>query len=69
MFALLRLGEDGKASIINAFEAGLGRKVNGLRLRSEIIQVLYGEPFGGGDVIAVVNDTLEAEETLGTGMF
>jgi hypothetical protein len=69
MLALLRLGDDGKASLIMAFEAGLGRTVNSLRLRSEIIQILYGKPFGHGDVIGIINDTLEAEDTISTGLF
>lgn len=67
--ALLHLGDDGRSAVIDAYRAGLGKTVNGLRLRTEIIQHLYGESFGITDVIAVVNDTLEADGTLTTGMF
>ena len=69
LHALLRLGDNGKLAVINTFRAGLGRTVNALRLRIEIIQCLYGEPLGTDDVIAVVNDTLDAKGTINTGMF
>jgi hypothetical protein len=46
LLALLRLGDEGKAAVIDTFRAGLGMTVNGLRLRAEIIQRLYGQPFG-----------------------
>jgi predicted NACHT family NTPase len=69
LHALLRLGASGKLAVMNAFRTGLGRTAHGLRLRIEIIQSLYGEPFTFNDVIAVVNDTLDAEGTINTGMF
>ena len=69
LHALLRLGGSGKLAVINAFRAGLGKAVDWLRIRIEIIQCLYGDPFGADDVIAVANDTLDAEGTVDTGMF
>ena len=69
LLALLRLGDEGKAAVIDAFRAGFGVTVNGLRLRAEIIQCLYGEPFGPGDVVTLINDSLDAGGGRGTGMF
>ncbi|WP_246674978.1 hypothetical protein [Mesorhizobium sp. B2-4-11] len=66
--ALFRLGEEGQNAIVAAFRAGLEKSANDLRLRTEIIHRLYGQPFGHDDVIRLVNDTLEAEDTLTTGM-
>src|SRR5271166_2400350 len=63
--ALLRLGEAGKAGIRDAYSA-LGKALNALRLRSEIVGELYGEPFGSADVIALLHDSLEAEDRART---
>src|SRR6202035_4739116 len=68
LIALLRLGDDGKAAVIRAFNAGLGTTLNGLRLRAEIIQRLYGEPFGPADVVTLVNESQETDGVRGTGM-
>jgi predicted NACHT family NTPase len=68
LFALLRLGDDGKAAVIRAFNTGLGMTLNGLRLRAEIIQRLYGEPFGPADVVTLVNESQETDGVRGTGM-
>src|SRR5262249_42612195 len=38
-----------------------------LRLRAEIVQTLYGDPYGPADVIALVNESLRADETVVTG--
>ena len=59
--ALLRLGDAGKAAIMDVFQTRLARSANDLRLRAEIVERLYGEPFGAADVVVVVNDTLEAQ--------
>ncbi len=65
LVALLRLGEAGRASIRSAYSA-LGKTLDGLRLRSEIVGELYGEPFGSTDVIALVHDLLELEDSTRT---
>ncbi|WP_157865963.1 NACHT domain-containing NTPase [Mesorhizobium japonicum] len=66
--ALLRLGEEGKSAIVAAFRTRLGKTANDLRLRAEIIEQLYGNPFGHADVVQLVNDTLQGEEDfLATG--
>ncbi|TGP94094.1 hypothetical protein EN856_15580 [Mesorhizobium sp. M8A.F.Ca.ET.213.01.1.1] len=68
LLALLRLGDEGKASIVAAFKADLGNTANDLRLRAEIIKELYGHPFGHADVVQLVNDTLHSDEDfLATG--
>jgi predicted NACHT family NTPase len=66
--ALLRLGDAGKTAIRDTCRNALGVSLNDLRLRAQIIGALYGEPFGPADVIALINDLLEADETMGTGM-
>ncbi|ESX49433.1 hypothetical protein NLY43_25495 [Mesorhizobium sp. C416B] len=68
LLALLRLGDEGKAAIVAAFKADLGNTANDLRLRAEIIEQLYGHPFGHPDVVRLVNDTLHSDEDfLATG--
>jgi predicted NACHT family NTPase len=69
LMALLRLGDEGKAAVVVAFRAGLSVTVNDLRLRAEIIQRLYGEPFGPGDVVKLINDSMGASVGRSTGMF
>lgn len=69
LLALLRLGDDGKAAAIVAFRTGLGVTVNGLRLRAEIIQRLYGDPFGPADVVTLINEAMDAGVGRTTGMF
>jgi predicted NACHT family NTPase len=68
LLALLRLGEDGKAAVVDAFRAGLGITVNGLRLRAEIIERLYGGPLGPNDVVTLINEALGASVGRTTGM-
>ncbi|RWP65639.1 hypothetical protein [Mesorhizobium sp.] len=66
--ALLRLDDEGKSAIVAAFKTRLGNTANDLRLRAEIIEQLYGNPFGHADVVQLVNDTLHGEEDfLATG--
>jgi hypothetical protein len=69
LLALLRLGDDGKAAVIDAFRTGLGVTVDGLRLRAEIIQRLYGDPFGPADVVILINEAMDASVGRTTGMF
>jgi predicted NACHT family NTPase len=66
--ALLRSGDAGKAAICIAFQTQLGDSANDLRLRVEIVQAFYGDPYGPADVIALVNELLLANETVATGL-
>jgi hypothetical protein len=66
--ALLRLSDTGKAAICNAFQTLLGNTANNLRLRVQIVQAFYGNPYGPADVIALVNESLSADETVGRGL-
>jgi predicted NACHT family NTPase len=66
--ALLRHGDAGKTAVLDIFRSGLGRSINALRIRSEIIQKFYADPLGADDVIALVDDTLETNETVSTGI-
>jgi hypothetical protein len=52
---LLRIDPEGIAAVISAFSK-LRADVNALRLRSEIIERMYGRPFGSADLTALVND-------------
>lgn len=67
LLALLRMGGEGKNAVIEAFRAGVGTSFNAIRLRTEIIQRLYGDPFGTADVIELVNDMLAITGDHGTG--
>jgi predicted NACHT family NTPase len=67
--ALLRLGDAGKAAIYNAFQTDLGNTADDLRLRVEIVENFYGDPYGPADIIAIVNESLRADETVYTGLF
>ena len=64
--ALLRMGDAGKAAAVAAFQK-LGKSANALRLRSEIILSFYGDKFGASDVVALVNESLEAHDTIVVG--
>jgi hypothetical protein len=66
--ALLRTGEPGKAAAIAAFQK-LGKSGGARRLRSEIILAFYGEKFGVSDVVALVNESLDADDTVDAGIF
>ncbi len=65
--ALRRLGEAGKIVISNATQTQLGNTVSDLHLRAEIVWAFYHDPYGPADVIALVNELLHADETIGTG--
>jgi hypothetical protein len=65
--ALLRLGPDGKALVVQAYRERLGQDDSSLRLRSEIIARLYGHDFGPVDVARLMGDTLTAETEVTTG--
>jgi predicted NACHT family NTPase len=53
--ALLRIEPEGIAAVISAFSK-LRTDVNALRLRSEIIERMYGRPFDSADITALVKD-------------
>ena len=55
MIALLRIAPDGKATAEAAFHK-LGTGINALRLWAEMIQRMYGEPFGPADTMALLKD-------------
>jgi hypothetical protein len=65
--ALLRLGPDGEALVVQAYRERLGRDDSSLRLRSEIVAQLYGHGFGPTDVAQLMSDTLTAEAEVTTG--
>jgi predicted NACHT family NTPase len=64
--ALLRLGDAGKGAIRNAFQTQLPNMANDLRLRVEIVQAFYGDPFGPTDVVALANESLRSDEIAST---
>jgi predicted NACHT family NTPase len=66
--ALRRMGDAGDAAAVAAFQK-LGKSANALRLRSLIIQAFYGQKFDASDVVAVVNGSLDAHDTIDSGMF
>jgi hypothetical protein len=55
LIALLRIGPEGEAAAEAAFRQ-LGTDVSALRLRAEMIQRMYGRPFGSADVTTLLND-------------
>jgi hypothetical protein len=65
--ALLRLGPDGKALVVQAYRQRLGQDDSSIRLRSEIVAQLYGHGFGRADAAQLMGDTLTAEEEVTTG--
>ena len=69
LLALLRLGDAGRSAVIDAFKRSLNSSISGLRLRTEIIQRLYRDPFGACDVTAIMNEALEADGRSITGVF
>ncbi len=67
LIALLRLGEEGKASVLHACRTLFGTDLNSLRLRSEAIGRLYNDPFGPVDVACLVNDMLACPDRAHVG--
>jgi hypothetical protein len=66
--ALLRLGDDGKAAVIDAYRTGLGVTADGFRLGAEIIERLY-EHFGPRDIVNLINEAMIVGIGRSTGMF
>jgi predicted NACHT family NTPase len=69
LLALLRLGDAGRGAVIDAFRHSLDSSISGFRLRTEIIQRLYREPFSASDVMAIMHEALEADGRSITGVF
>jgi predicted NACHT family NTPase len=68
MHALLRLGAPGKAALIDAYHNGLGKRANDLRLRVNILQSLYGDPFVPSDLVSLIEDIWSSPEELTGGV-
>ena len=65
--ALIRSGDTGKAAILNSYPK-LGKSINELRLRAQIIEAYYGNPLGPDDVVSLVIDTSNLGEAPLSGM-
>ena len=68
LIALLRLGDDGKASVRHAFQIVFAADLAPLRLRSEAISRLYGDPFGPADVAQLVDDVVSSADEVDVGV-
>jgi len=66
--ALLRLGTAGKKALADLYRARLGKRVDELRLRVDILRAMYGDPFGSGDVIALIDDIWSNPNELPVGV-
>lgn len=62
LIALLRLGDDGKASVLQVCRTVFGTDKASLRLRAEAIGRLYGDPFGPADVGSLTDDLLSSTD-------
>jgi predicted NACHT family NTPase len=69
LMALLRMGENGRAAVLEAFRTGLGTDTDGIRLRANAIEHLYGAPFDATDVVQLLDDALQMEDAPVTGLF
>jgi hypothetical protein len=67
LIALLRIGPEGEAVAASAFHK-LGTDDNALRLRAEMIDRMYGRPFGPADILSLLTDMVSSggETTVGT---
>jgi hypothetical protein len=68
LIALLRLGDDGKASVLQACRTVFGTDMASLRLRAEAIGRLYGDPFGPADVGRLTDDLLSSTDEADVGV-
>jgi len=67
--ALLRFEDRGKDAIRAAFVAGLGGSAEDLRLRTAVVQELYGDPYGPAEVIALIQASMTINSSLLSGIF
>lgn len=68
LIALLRLGDDGKATVLHACINVFGTGLASLRLRAEAIRRLYGDPFGPTDVAQLMDDILLSTDEVDVGV-
>jgi hypothetical protein len=68
LMALLRLGEDGRTSVLHAYHTVFGTDLASLRLRAEAIEHLYGDPFEPADVARLTDDILASAEEAYLGL-
>jgi len=61
--ALVKLGGEGKKALADLYRQ-LGKRVNELRLRADILRDLYGEPFGSADIPALIDDVWSSPDEL-----
>lgn len=66
LFALLRLGPAGRAAVRSAAQI-FDDSISDLRLRAEVLEKLYADPFGASDVAELVKDILAAGERVPGG--
>jgi predicted NACHT family NTPase len=69
LLALIRMEEGGVAAVTEAFRTNIGADVNGIRLRANVLEHLYGAPFDATDVVQLLDDSLQMEEGPITGLF
>jgi hypothetical protein len=68
LMALLRLGDDGKASVLHACSSVFGTDLASLRLRAEVIGRLYGNSFGPADVTRLIDGVLSSADEVDVGV-
>jgi len=66
--ALLRLGDEGKTSVVDACRNAFGTDTAALRLRCEAIGRLYGDPFGPEDVADLADDVFCSADEVEIGV-
>jgi hypothetical protein len=62
------LGDDGKASVRHVCRTVFAADLGSLRLRSEAISHLYGDPFGPVDVARLVDDIVSSSDEMDVGV-
>jgi len=68
LMGLLRLGDNGKASVLHACRAVFGTDLTSLRLRAEAIGRLYGDPFAPADVSRLTDDIRSSADETDIGV-
>ncbi|HWV54722.1 hypothetical protein [Pseudorhodoplanes sp.] len=66
--ALLKLGTIGKNVLADLYRSGLGKQVDELRLRVDILRAMYGDPFRPQDVFALIRDIWSSPNELPGGV-
>ncbi len=65
--ALVKLGGEGKTALEKLYPS-LSNCVDDLRLRTDILRKLYGQPFGSADVVTLLDDVWSSSDTLPGGV-